>query len=250
MNNVTKWAEGVDWRFVMQAAMLLLFAATWIPGLPGKQYLFLVLVVTGIAWGIYQNQRGKQAVEAFRHRDITTEQHALLPVREAAGQPLAWWGRDSAWGLPEFHLATNSALVAIYWLDANGQFVEAETSEGHWIGTYEGSSLQVNQAPQGTGRVTLKSGWGWTLEFPDGRAYKVKAGTNMSVSLMSFQQIFRVGEQAVVDEAGTRLVRFDAKKAQCQIEAAAAGLPELPLIVLMGVYVIIHETQFRNDSAD
>lgn len=157
-------------------------------------------------------------------------------IAELIGRELEWL-QPSAWKM-EYELRAGDELIAtLRFRSSFGSFATAECADGCWTFKRVGF-FQIRVTIRACGAdveiATFKNNtWsgGGTLELPDGR--KMLATTNFWQTKFEFQT-----------EAGETLVRFKPGglvhlTAKVEIQPAAAGLPELPWIVMLGWYLVV-----------
>jgi len=157
-------------------------------------------------------------------------------IAEVIGRELEWV-QPSAWKM-EYELRAGDELIAtLRFRSSFGSFATAESADGCWtfkrVGFWQtrvtirgcGSEMDIAMFKNNT--------WsgGGTLELPDGR--KVLATTNLWLTNFEFKT-----------EAGETLVRFKTGglvhlSAKVEIQPAAAGVPELPWVVMFGWYLAV-----------
>lgn len=229
---------------VVGVSIVVLFAASFVPGVPGQAYLFMVAFVLTFVLLFLQRRWESRAVAAFRSRAVTADPSITQPLQNTGSGPLTWSRSEPKLGIPEFQLIENSIPVATLWLEPQGRFVEAQTKEGRWIGSYEDSRLRICLPPPHTGVAVLHGGWRYRLECPDARVFRIRSSAVVvSVPMLTFAP--RLGNKVVEDDAGNQIIRFDGSRRYCYIEPVAGSLPDLTLVVLMSVYVMIYETVFN-----
>lgn len=160
----------------------------------------------------------------------------MKKINEVIGRELEWV-QPSAWKM-EYELRAGDDLIAtLRFRSSFGSFATAESADGCWtfkrVGFWQtrvtirgcGSEMDIAMFKNNT--------WsgGGTLELPDGR--KILATTNLWQTNFEFQT-----------EAGEALVRFKTGglvhlSATVEIEPAAAQVPELPWVVMFGLYLAV-----------
>jgi hypothetical protein len=157
-------------------------------------------------------------------------------IAEVIGRELKWV-QPSAWKM-EYELRAGDELIAtLRFRSSFGSFATAESSDGCWtfkrIGFWQ-TRVTIRGCGSDTDIATFKNNtWsgGGTLEFPDGR--KFPATTNLWQTTFEFKT-----------EAGETLVRFKSGglvhlSATVEIQPDAAGVPELPLVIMFGWYLAV-----------
>jgi len=147
------------------------------------------------------------------------------------------WTQPSAFRM-HYELQANDDLAGtLSFRSAFGSFATGESADGCWtfkrVGFFQTrATIRLCNEDQdlATFRNNTWSGGG-TLEFADGRRFL--ADTNCWLTSLQFR-----------NEAGEPLVRFDTGgmihiNATVYIEPRAAALAELPLIVMLGWYLVV-----------
>ena len=161
---------------------------------------------------------------------------AVTKIVELIGREMEWM-QPSVWKM-EYELRSLDQLIAtLRFRSSFGSFATAESADGCWtlkrVGFFQ-IRATIRACGSDTEIATFKNNtWsgGGTLEFHDGS--KLLATTNFWQTQLEFQT-----------EAGETLVRFESGglvhlSAKVEIQPAAAGLPVLPLIVMLGWYLIV-----------
>jgi hypothetical protein len=157
-------------------------------------------------------------------------------IAEVIGRELEW-KQPSAWKM-EYELRTGEDLVAtLRFRSSFGSFATAESADGCWtfkrVGFWQ-TRVTIRGCGSDTEIAMFKNNtWsgGGTLEMHDGRQFL--ATTNFWQTNLEFKT-----------EAGQTLVQFKPGglvhlSAKVEIEPTAAGLPELPWLVMLGWYLIV-----------
>jgi hypothetical protein len=157
-------------------------------------------------------------------------------IAEEMGRELEWM-QPSAWKM-EYELRAGDELIAtLRFRSSFGSFATAESADGCWtfkrVGFWQtrvtirscGSDMDIAMFKNNT--------WsgGGTVELPGGR--KILATTNLWQTNLDFKT-----------EAGATLIRFKTAglvhlSAKVEIQPDAAGVPELPLIAMLGWYLAV-----------
>ena len=147
------------------------------------------------------------------------------------------WVQPSAWKM-EYELRADDELIAtLRFRSSFGSFATAESADGCWtfkrIGFWQTKATIRACGSDAEIGIFKNNTWsgGGTLELSDGR--KLPASTNGWRTTFEFKS-----------EAGETLVRFKCGgivhlSATVEIQPDAAGLPELPLIVMLGWYLTV-----------
>lgn len=154
------------------------------------------------------------------------------------------WVQPSAFRM-NYELRAGDELAAeLRFRSAFGSFATGETADGCWtfkrVGFFQ-TRVTIRECGEETDVATFKNNtWrgGGTLELTGGT--KILATTSFWQTKLEF-----------TTESGGVLVRFDTGgmihlNATVEIEAAAAELKELPLIILLGWYLVV---MMHNDAA-
>lgn len=157
-------------------------------------------------------------------------------IAEVIGRELKW-GQPRAWKM-EYELRSDHELIAtLRFRSSFGSFATAESADGCWtfkrVGFWQ-TKATIRDCGSDTDIATFKNNtWsgGGTLELSGGR--KVLATTNVWQTNFEFKS-----------ETGETLVRFKPGgfvhlSATVEIQPDAAGMPELPLIVMLGWYLTV-----------
>lgn len=164
----------------------------------------------------------------------------MMKISEVAGSELKWVPK-----LKGFELKRGEDVVGtLKFRSMFGTFATGETGDGAWtfkrIGFFRTAITIRNAATDTEVAVFRNSTWsgGGTLELPDGGKYK--ADTN-----------FFETKLAITDEREAPLVYFRntgllRSAAAVEIAPSALSVPELPLLVILGFYLMI---MISRDSA-
>lgn len=157
-------------------------------------------------------------------------------IAEVIGRELEWV-QPSAWKM-EYELRAGDELLAtLRFRSSFGSFATAESADGCWtfkrVGFWQ-TRVTIRRCGSDTDIATFKNNtWsgGGTLELPDGR--EILATTNLWQTNFEFKT-----------EAGETLVRFKTGglvhlSATVEIQPDAAGVPELPWVVMFGWYLAV-----------
>ncbi|HSB09859.1 MAG TPA: hypothetical protein VLM38_10275 [Blastocatellia bacterium] len=147
------------------------------------------------------------------------------------------WVQPSAFNM-HYELRTNNELAGtLSFRSAFGSFATGESADGCWtfkrVGFFQ-TRVTIRLCGSDHDLATFRNNtWsgGGTLEFPDGR--KLLADTNFWQTSLQFST-----------ESGEPLVRFNTGgmihlSATIDIWPVAAALAELPLIVMLGWYLVV-----------
>jgi hypothetical protein len=157
-------------------------------------------------------------------------------IAEVIGRELEWV-QPSAWKM-EYELHAGDELIAtLRFRSSFGSFATTESADGCWtfkrVGFWQ-TRVTIRGCGSETDIATFKNNtWsgGGTLELPDGR--EILATTNLWRTNFEFKT-----------EAGATLVRFKTGglvhlSATVEIQPDAAGVPELPWVVMFGLYLAV-----------
>jgi hypothetical protein len=160
----------------------------------------------------------------------------MKKIAELIGRELEWV-QPSAWKM-EYELRAGDELIAtLRFRSSFGSFATAESADGCWTFKRVGF-WQTRVTIRGCGSemdiaMFMNNTWsgGGALELPDGR--KVLATTNLWQTNFEFRT-----------EAGEALVRLKTGglvhlSAAVEIQPSAAGMPELPWVVMFGWYLTV-----------
>ena len=157
-------------------------------------------------------------------------------IAELIGREVKWV-QPSAWKM-EFELRAGDELIAtLRFRSSWGSFATAESADGCWtfkrIGFWQTKATIRTCGSEADIALFNNNTWsgGGTLELADGR--KLLATTNGWRTTLEFKS-----------ETGETLVRFKSGgfihvSATVEIQPAAAEMPELPWIVMLGWYLIM-----------
>jgi len=164
-------------------------------------------------------------------------------LRDAIGSELQWV--KPRWTKLQFELRAGETVVAtLAW--ARGSRAVGEWVEGQYLFSREGWLRPRILVRSARTEATAAAGApdepiatfayrGGALTFPDGRAFLWKKPKRLTT------------ERVWVDSAATVLVRVRPARwgatAAVTIQPEAAGLPELPLLVLLGQYLVVLAAQ-------
>lgn len=160
----------------------------------------------------------------------------MKKIAEVIGRELKWV-QPSAWKM-EYELRAGDELIAtLRFRSSFGSFATAENADGCWtfkrVGFWQ-TRVTIRDCGSETDTATFKNNtWsgGGTLELPDGR--KILATTNLWQTNFEFRT-----------EADETLIRFKTGglvhlSATVEILPGAAGVPELPCLVMLGWYLAV-----------
>jgi hypothetical protein len=160
----------------------------------------------------------------------------MKTIAEAIGRELKWV-QPRAWKMEYELRAEDEPIATLRFRSSFGSFATAESADGCWtfkrIGFWQTkATIRVcgSDADIGIFKNNTWSGGG-TLELSDGRQFP--ASTNAWRTSLEFNS-----------EAGDTLLRFKSGglahlSATVEIQPAAAGMPELPLLVALGWYLTV-----------
>ena len=167
----------------------------------------------------------------------------------AVGADLCWIqpkGLDNRW----FELRAGDGIVATLEFETLcGSLARAQSADGSWtfkrVGFFN-PRVTVRKAGQEADLAVYTPRWTGregTLEFPDGRVF---GWVQANFWATKFQITDAAGYSLVSFESGAEKSRLsDIFKTQARVEIGRRGraLPELPLLVLLGWYLIILQKQ-------
>lgn len=171
----------------------------------------------------------------------------MKTIREAAGHPLEWTQRSVF--RREFELRAGDDIVAILrWEKTFGSLARAETAEGIWTFKRSGflrPKVTVREAGTESDIAVFKPNWigEGTLQFTDAGRY-----TWAKCSFWGDQWAF-------ADDMGNPMVYFKpkisllAKKVEVNIQPEALSAPDLPLLALLGWYLLVLLSEEEQDAA-
>jgi hypothetical protein len=227
----------------------MLFIVPWLPGVrdsPLAPAIFMLAVLVNIGYLSWCSHDG---VKAFRSRAYVPNTSLYTPMHDASYGRLYWSKHRSEWGrsIAAYSFYADNWLIVTLWLDASGQFLEAETAEGRWIGTYEGgrnSILRISLEPSPLRTVVMYEDGSSgprsdRIELPNGRVCKFDQDWSFSMSLPGVGFNLPVVRQMLVDDVRHPLVIFNAKQGDGYIEPEAAALPDLPMLVVVAAYLFV-----------
>jgi hypothetical protein len=157
-------------------------------------------------------------------------------IAEVIGRELEWV-QPSAWKM-QYELRAGDELIAtLRFRSSFGSFATAESADGCWtfkrVGFWQ-TRVTIRGCGSETESATFTNNtWsgGGTLDLPDGR--KILANTNFWQTNLEFKT-----------EAGAALVRFKIGglvhlSAKVEIQPDIAGVPELPWLAMLGLYLVV-----------
>ena len=148
----------------------------------------------------------------------------------------------------EYQLVRDRKTVAsLRWEKALGSLATGEAGDSRWtfkrVGVFR-PRVTVRVQGSETDIAVFEPGWSYTglLRFSDGRSYR---WTNVS-----FWEL----EWAFTREDGSPLVRFFQRAkgrtgGPVRIEPGAEGLPDLPILLLLGWYLLVHMERDADTAA-
>src|SRR4030095_6644750 len=138
----------------------------------------------------------------------------------------------------QYELRANSELIAtLRFRSAFASFATGESADGCWtfkrVGFWQ-TRVTVRGCGDDSDIASFKNNtWsgGGTLELSDGRTFR--ATTNLWQTKLEFQ-----------NESNDTLIQFKSggvihQSAKVEIQPSAVGIPELPLIMMLGWYLIV-----------
>ena len=147
------------------------------------------------------------------------------------------WVQPSAFTMRYELRAGDEVVGAMSFRSASGSFATGECADGCWtfkrVGFFQ-TRVTVRQCESEVDIATFRNNtWsaGGTLELADGR--RLLANTNFWQTSLQFQEA-----------SGEPLIRFDTAgmihlSATIRIEPSAGSMEELPIIVMLGWYLIV-----------
>jgi hypothetical protein len=156
-------------------------------------------------------------------------------IAEVSNQDLVWV--QPARSKQAFELCASADVVAALRFERSS-LADAETAGQQWTFKREGfwhPQVTVREPGSDANLAVFKPGWtgGGTLELPEGRLVRFGAAN------------FWHSQWDWSDPAGKVLIHFKSHpgllrmEGQVDIETEAASLPELPLLVVLGWYLLI-----------
>ena len=157
-------------------------------------------------------------------------------ISEISDQPLKW-EQPSALKMNYELRANDEVTGTLRFRSSFGSFATAKSPEGCWtfkrVGFWQ-TRVTIRRCDSDADIATFQNNtWsgGGTLQFPDGRIFR--ATTNFWQTRLEFQT-----------ESGSTLLQFQSAgilhlSATVQIPNGSAALPELPLLVMLGWYLIV-----------
>lgn len=167
----------------------------------------------------------------------------MRSIFSATNQPLKW-AQPSAFRMGYELLSGDEVFATLTFRSSFGTLATGDTADGCWtfkrVGFWQ-TRLTVRPCGDEQDLAVFKNNtWsgGGTLEFPDGRVFR--ATTNFWKTRLEFHNAAE--EVLAVFHSGG----FFHLSADVEIMPAGAHLPELPLILCLGLYLII---MMQQDSA-
>ena len=167
----------------------------------------------------------------------------MRSIFSATNQPLKW-AQPSAFRMEYELLSGDEVFATLTFRSSFGTLATGDTADGCWtfkrVGFWQ-TRLTVRPCGDEQDLAVFKNNtWsgGGTLEFPDGRVFR--ATTNFWKTRLEFHNAAE--EVLAVFHSGG----FFHLSADVEIMPAGAHLPELPLILCLGLYLII---MMQQDSA-
>lgn len=168
----------------------------------------------------------------------------MKAIREFAGQPLLWVQPRAM--KQRFELRCGDEVLAVMqWQSSWRSGATAETAEGSWSYKRQGFRQQVIIQSNGADLLTPTLSRRWTgsatLSFPDGHSYLWKRSGFWGI------------KRAWTTPEGTPMLGFKTKYGllktggEVAIAPFAASLPELPLLMTLGFYLMV--TEMRDAAA-
>ena len=165
-------------------------------------------------------------------------------IADLYGQRLKWEQPSALKMAYEMRTADGELAATLRFRSSFGSFATAESADGCWtfkrVGFWQ---TKVTVRPCGSDddiAVFKNNTWsgGGTLELSDGRTFQ--ATTNFWQSKFGFET-----------EAGEKLIQFETGgllrlSATVEIQASAVTIDELPLMVMLGCYLIV---MMQSDTA-
>jgi hypothetical protein len=135
--------------------------------------------------------------------------------------------------------------LAVLYLDKYGSLAGAKSAGGPWA--VEGdrwgrSAFSLRQVQSQIDVVKLRDSHG-TIEFPTGRAFRYK---RESIGILGILR--GKAKWVIFDVSSYPLISIGENSKIVEIEQRAYSMPELPFLVLLGGYLMIHETDYSSDD--
>jgi hypothetical protein len=170
----------------------------------------------------------------------------MKAIRDFAGQPLLWVQPKVR--KQQFELQCGDEVLAVMRWPSNWRTgAKVETAEESWSFKRQGFRQQVTIATSREDAVVPALQRSWlgkaTLSFPDGHTYLWKR-----TSFWGLKRVWMTAE-------GMPLLSLKARSgflkmgSEVEIDALAATLPELPLLVTLGWYLAIMEMRDASAAA-
>lgn len=167
----------------------------------------------------------------------------MKSILTVTDQPLKWI-QPSAFHMKYELLAGEELVATLGFRSSFGTLATAETADGCWtfkrVGFWQ-TRLTVRSCGEEQDLAVFKNNtWsgGGTLEFPDGRVFR--ATTNFWQTRLEFKA---TEDQPIVAFHSGGVFHLSA---EIQVTQEATHLPELPLFLCLGLYLII---MMQQDSA-
>jgi hypothetical protein len=158
----------------------------------------------------------------------------VRPISETAGQELLWI--QPAARKRDHELRAGDDVVATLHFQ-RGSLADAEAAGAHWTFKRQGfwhPRVTVRTAGSDADLAVFHPRWvgGGALEFPDGRAVRLS-----SANFWQSEWVWQDNEKPLIWFKGRRgLVKV---RGAVEIQPEAVALPDLPLLILLGWYLIL-----------
>jgi hypothetical protein len=161
----------------------------------------------------------------------------MRTIREVVERALRWTQPSALKGEYDLH-AGDEVVATLRWQKTFGSLALAETAGDTWTFKRSGflrPKVTVRVPESETEAAVFKPGWGGegALRFSDGRCYQWQKTS------------FWHSEWAFANEAGEPLVHFKPdvaffkQAAEVKVEPGAAALADLPLLTVLGWYLML-----------
>ena len=161
----------------------------------------------------------------------------MTRVADLSGQWLKWKQPSALKMQYELRTGEDELAATLRFRSSFGSFATADSADGCWtfkrVGFWR-TRVTVRSCGSDDDIAVFKNNtWtgGGTLEFSDGRTFR--ATTNTWQTKFGFET-----------ETGEKLIEFETSgllhlTATVQIQSSSAGMAELPLMVMLGLYLIV-----------
>jgi hypothetical protein len=182
----------------------------------------------------YRNRVAKSARANFAATAGDPPFNQYQSIHKVLGEPLVWVSSGS----DTYTLRAGHQLVAKLYLTSSGDLVGARWSEGQLSVEgrgFFGAELKLRRAQSGIDDATVHLGY-QVIKLPNGRQYPCKTGG------------FWKPTWRLQDSTGVLIFSLIPKGKVLNVQSQAYALAELPLLLIIGGYLMIRDLDYSSDD--